>query len=109
MKTKLLVLVTTFLAMLLTTPAYSVNLRFLAFSPVRFFNDQDWALLEQTSDDLLENAPDGETREWKNPKTGHHSSMKALKIYKNSEGETCRKVQLANFAREMSGQSQWHL
>jgi len=92
-----------------TRGAHSVNLRFLAFSPVRFFNDQDWKLLEQTSDDLLANARDGESREWKNPKTGHHGSMKALRTYKNSEGETCREVQFSNFARDMSGQSRWHL
>ena len=109
MKSKWLILASAFLAILFSLPAYSVNLRFLAFSPVRFFNDQDWKLLEETSDDLLENAADGESRNWKNPKTGHHGTLKALRTYKNSEGETCREVQFANFARDMRGQSRWRL
>ena len=32
-------------------PAKSVNFRFLDFSPVRHFTDEDWRLLRETGDD----------------------------------------------------------
>ncbi len=83
-------------ATLMSGPAHSVNWRFLDYSPVRFFNDTDWALFKLTGRELLEEAPDGETRTWENPDSGNQGVMKAVTTYKSKVGLKCRQLRIRN-------------
>ena len=97
-------------AMLTTTPAHSVNWRFMDYSPVRFFTDADWALFRLTARGLLEKAPDGETRTWENPDTGNQGAIKAISTYKDDVGLKCRQVKVRNATRRgLTGEATVHV
>ena len=73
-------------------------------SAIAEMNDSDVELLQKSGRDALENARDGETREWSNPQTGVHGSITPLKTYQAYD-TTCRLVRFENFAAENSGRS----
>ena len=104
-------LVAAALALALTSaPAHSVNWRFLDYSPVRFFNDADWALFKLTGRELLEEARDGETRTWENPDSGNQGAMKAINTYKNDVGLKCRQLKIRNTSnRGLTGEATVHV
>ncbi len=90
--------------LLTATPAESVNFRFLDFSPVRHFTDEDWRLLRETGDDVLENKPDGTMATWKNPKSGASGTVRAVGTTTEEDGTVCRSLRIENRARGTQGQ-----
>jgi len=92
------------LASLASTGAEALNLRWLNYSPVRYYNDEDWSIYSATVQEALNAEPDGKSREWKNPKTGANGKVTPLKTY-NTPKRTCRKVSLFNSIRGLTGQS----
>ncbi|MCG6898359.1 MAG: hypothetical protein LJE60_14815 [Thiocapsa sp.] len=92
------------LAVLGATPAHAVNLRWLEYSPVRYFSDEDWELARAAADDALQNRPDGEAVEWHNPKTGYSGRSTPIRSLERG-GKPCRELELENRARSMSGRS----
>ena len=72
------------------------NMLWLDVSPVRFFNDRDWQLWNETADEVLE-APDGTTLEWNNPESGNSGRMTARSSYQ-MDGHKCRLVRVENRA-----------
>ncbi len=91
-------------ALLVTAiPAHSVNFRFLDFSPVRHFTDEDWRLLREAGDDVIENKPDGAQTSLKNPRSGASGTITAISTTKEPDGTVCRVVRVENRARGASG------
>ena len=68
----------------------SPNLRWLQYSPVGFFTDQDWNFLKDS-------AKDGETIEWSNPASNRHGSVTPLSTRQSSD-RTCRDLKIVNHA-----------
>jgi surface antigen len=92
-------------ALLTGTPAVgwsNSGLLWLHDSPVRYFNDADWEMARETVRAALNEAADGETREWSNEKTGHHGSA-TPKSTSDETGVTCRDLQIRNHANRMDG------
>ena len=65
---------------------------------------------ETTARELLEQAPDGETRTWENPDSGNQGAMKAVKTYKNDVGLKCRQLRIRNTSsRGLTGEATVHV
>jgi surface antigen len=93
------------LALLLAVPATgwsSSGLLWMHNSPVRYFNDADWELARANLHAALDEAADGEKREWSNPDTGNHGSA-TPGPRTEADGMTCRDVQIRNFAKRLDG------
>lgn len=92
--------------LLLLVPVVSgaVNLRWLEYSPVRYFSDEDWELARGAADEALQNRADGEAAEWHNPRTGH-SGRAVPRRSLEREGRPCRELAVENQARGMFGRS----
>ncbi len=88
----------------MVTDAQALNLRWLNYSPVRYYNDEDWSIYSSAVQDALNNQPDGTTLEWENPKTGAAGKVTPIKTYKTSK-RTCRKVKIFNSIKGLTGQS----
>lgn len=84
---------------LATTPALvlALDLTFLDQAPIRFMNDADIDLMEATVTEVLDQAADGETRNWSNDDTGHSGSVKAVKSFTEDDLD-CRRVEITNLA-----------
>ncbi len=99
-----LTLTTLLLASLFSTGAQALNLRWLNYSPVRYYSEEDWSIYKSTAKEALDNQPDGKTLEWSNPKTGAHGKITLLKTVK-AEDRLCRKVRFFNSIKGLSGES----
>jgi surface antigen len=80
----------------------SANLRWLNYSPVRYFTDQDWALARSAAKNALDSAKDGETVEWNNPDSGAHGSLTPVSSTQRN-GKTCRDLEIRNHANRLDG------
>ncbi|MDJ0893403.1 MAG: RT0821/Lpp0805 family surface protein [Gammaproteobacteria bacterium] len=109
MKTRTACMAAILAAQLAGAPSYAVDWRLLDYSPVRSFNDADWALYKLTGRELLDKGADGETRTWENPDSGSHGALKAVRTYKNLVGLTCRQVKVMNATRSMKGETTVHV
>ena len=85
-------------------PVHSVNFRFLDFSPVRHFGDEDWRLFREAGDDVIENKPDGARTSWENPRSGASGTITAVRTTKEADGTVCRLLRVENRAGGVSGQ-----
>jgi surface antigen len=47
-----------------------------------YYQGDDTKIIMQVGADMLRNAPDGETRPWSNPQTGHHGDIMVLRRYR---------------------------
>ncbi|MDH3451140.1 MAG: RT0821/Lpp0805 family surface protein [Gammaproteobacteria bacterium] len=77
--------------------ALAGNYSFLDEAPAKHFTDQDIQLLTDAVNDALENSADGNITAWRNPETDASGKLKPLETYQ-SEGITCRRLQIANKA-----------
>lgn len=84
--------------------AGAVNLRWLEYSPVRYFSDRDWELARGAADEALRNRADGEPVQWHNPDTGHSGRSVPLRSMERGS-KPCRELAVENEARGMSGRS----
>jgi surface antigen len=47
-----------------------------------YYQGDDTKIIMQVGADMLRNAPDGETRPWSNPQTGHHGDIMVIRSYR---------------------------
>jgi surface antigen len=47
-----------------------------------YYQGDDTKIIMQVGADMLRNAPDGETRPWSNPQTGHHGDITVIRSYR---------------------------
>jgi surface antigen len=93
-------------ALLSSPPVLAVNWNRLKYSPVADFTDRDFELLRKAGREALDASSDGDTREWRNPETGAHGTVKPLSTYE-AEGATCRRVEIFNAGSGSSGTSRF--
>lgn len=84
--------------------AHAQNIRFLEYSPIRYFTDQDWGMARAAAKQALEADEEGAPVTWSNPETGNSGSSTALEGLER-EGRQCRRLKIENLARGLSGQS----
>src|SRR4051794_11888540 len=53
------------------------------------YQGDDTKIIAQIGGDMLRNAPDGESRPWSNPQTGHSGTITVIRSYKRG-GMPCR-------------------
>jgi hypothetical protein len=93
-----------FLAMMsFSIPALSVNFGFLYDSPVQYFNNVDWQMLDNAAEEALDHYPNGRIATWENPKTHNGGYVQPLTQTKQ-EGMPCRKLKIYIRAHERSDQ-----
>jgi hypothetical protein len=86
-----------FVLMVISLPAYSLNLSFLIGTAAQHFNKQDRQMFDATLSSALDKAPNGKTVEWKNTATQNGGYFLPLStVTKN--GLTCRNVRIVNFS-----------
>jgi hypothetical protein len=93
----------TSLLLCISYPALSIQLNFMSDSPVRYFNDQDWKLVDITTDEALNNAPIGKKITWDNPKSGSHGYAQSLDSIKKNN-LICKNLKIFNYAKQRSDQ-----
>jgi surface antigen len=86
-----------------TGPAYAVAnvgtwTSIFRGTPAELFTDDDWAAFKASLNDALNEAKDGETRNWGNPATGAGGEITILKTVVRSNSD-CREVKIANQAK----------
>jgi surface antigen len=89
------------LAALLALAAQAASLGWMKGETARYFTDRDWELVGQALQATLDGAPDGETREWSNEKSGAHGSMTPLST-ETRDDVTCRRLRLESVAKGSS-------
>ncbi len=82
--------------------AYSSQLRWLTYSPVRYFTDQDWEIAKSTARTALNEGKDGVTSFWENPESKNHGALTPLSTTMK-DGTTCRNLKIENHANGSSG------
>jgi surface antigen len=87
--------------LLFTATAMSAGLGWLRGGPASFFTDRDWDLVRETLDATLDQAADGEAREWSNDQSGAGGKMTVLLTETHAE-VTCRKLRIEGHARGAS-------
>jgi surface antigen len=95
-------LATAGLCFVLVGSAVATDLRWLNYSPVRFFTDQDWELALAAGRTALGEAEDGVTIEWRNPNSGNHGSLTPLSTAEKN-GTQCRDLRIVNHANRTNG------
>lgn len=83
--------------MLSAGAASASNYSFLNDAPAKHFTEQDMELFSAAVNDALDNSADGKVTAWRNPETNASGKLKLLKTYQ-SQGNTCRRLQIANQA-----------
>lgn len=78
------------------------NWQWMRDTAVRSFDEQDWALLENTVQQMLDQGADGDSQEWQNPETGNAGSVQVLDTRDTDEG-ICRNVLITNTAKQKAG------
>jgi hypothetical protein len=68
--------------------AYAFNRRSLEYSPIQYFTDEDWRLLEQAVDQALGDSRKGDKHTWNNPDSGNSGSVTNLG-FSGEEGREC--------------------
>ena len=98
---RLSVLVLSLVMVALPMTVSAANMRFLQFSPSAYFTDQDWDLLKDTVQKLLDNHKVGESLTWKNDKSGNHGKLTLLGTFSDF-GTTCHQVEVRSITAEVS-------
>ncbi len=84
------------------TSTHALNLKWLEFSPVKYFTEKDWELLRQAARTALEDKADGESVKWRNEESGHYGSMTPISRLQ-VDGRPCRDLVIRNFAGGVNG------
>ena len=77
--------------------AKSANLRFLDYSPARYFTDKDWEMGKVKAREALDNGEDGVTVSWDNPdskNSGQYTPMDTTTV----DGKACRSLRIEHGA-----------
>ena len=83
-------------------PARPIDLSFMDQAPVRFLSDADTDLLNQTSELVLNEAKDGESRTWQGKESGSSGTITAVKSFEE-KGHACRRIRVLTLARKATG------
>lgn len=89
------------LVALLALAAQAASLGWMKGETARYFTDRDWELVGETLQATLDGAPDGETREWSNGKSGARGAMTPLST-ETRDDVTCRRLRVESMARGSS-------
>jgi surface antigen len=89
-------------------PALAVNILFTDEMPIAHMTAEDIRILETDLFATLDNAPDGETRHWENPKTQAHGDLTPRSTFTDA-GLRCRMIQIENSAAGRSNRSTFTL
>ena len=79
------------------------NLGFLRDSPAARFDAEDWKLLREAVQDVLDSEEDATTKTWKNEATGNHGSVTLVNSYRTADGRECRRLRMDNSADGLTG------
>lgn len=82
------------------TVSATSGLRFLEYSPARYFTEQDWELARQTTRKALDEVADGDSVSWENPETGHGGTLTPLSS-SEKDGNRCRVLRVENHANKL--------
>jgi hypothetical protein len=93
---------------LVSAPAEAVNWRWLKYSPVESFTQQDWELLRGAARTALNEGKDGDTVNWDNPESGNAGYAQVLTTERGNGG-TCRMLQLFNESGGTQGSTRLRL
>ena len=66
------------------------------------FAEQDWELLQETINQTLDNAADGDSNQWSNAETGNSGNVQVLDTRKTDTG-TCRNLVISNSSKPENG------
>lgn len=91
---------------LFPSAAIAGNLNFLKDAPMAHMTAEDTELLRNSIQQVLNEADDGQTQEWKNPATGHGGSLSPVKTYSAYKTQ-CRTLKIVNQAGGETGNSQF--
>ena len=89
------------LVALLALAAQAASLGWMKGETARYFTDRDWELVGQALQSALDDAQDGETREWSNEKSGARGSMTPLSTEVRDD-VTCRRLRVESVAKGSS-------
>ena len=79
--------------------AFALDLTFLDQAPIRFMSDAEIDMMEAKVIEVLDQAADGETRDWRSDDSGNSGSVTAVKSF--SEGDlACRRIEIVNRAAQ---------
>jgi hypothetical protein len=84
--------------------AHAFNMRWLEYSPVQYFTDEDWRLLKQTVHEALRESRRGDKLTWNNPDSGNSGSVTNLGS-SGTEGRECTRLGIHNTTGKLSGTS----
>ncbi len=99
MKHRLIILTIT---ALLSSAATAQNIGFLSKGPIAYLSDEERTLLSETLNQALENAADGESVTWENPKSGHNGRIEILDTHEDYD-TTCRTIRTHTSAAGREG------
>lgn len=83
---------------------YASNYSFLNYSPVFYFTDQDWQIMDSTLKNVLNNGRTNAKVEWRNPATGAHGYFIPVSS-SGKKGKNCRYINIFNEAKNVTGQA----
>ena len=89
------------LAAMVALAAQGASLGWMKGETAAFFTDRDWELVGATLAVALEQATDGETRQWSNDRSGAHGRMTPLSTEARGDA-TCRKLRVESTAKGSS-------
>lgn len=88
--------------LILAQSAYGYNLRSLKYSPVSYFNEQDWDMAKEAARKALNESKTGDTVSWSNPDSGNSGELKVIDV-SEQKGQSCKTLQIINRARNLEG------
>ena len=97
------------IGILLPSLSTAQNFGFLKDAAVSNFDDKDVAMLMQNADDTLNDEQAQAMHEWKNSASGNSGKAEVLKVFKNSAGKQCKRLQLSHLSRNgVTGRSAYN-
>jgi surface antigen len=97
-KSKTYLITTAILLVFFVQMAGAYNLRFLNFSPVRHFTEQDWQLATAAVRQALNETQDGETVSWDNPQSKSFGTITPVMTESQNGGNRSRGIDHAFFS-----------
>ena len=88
-------------------PALAQNVLFMKDAPYAHFTEDDHAIFNETLNDTLSHAAEGEIRKWSNPKTRANGEMTPLKSFER-DGRSCRTLSIKNKAKGLTGSAKYN-
>lgn len=83
------------LAMAVPALVPALDLTFLDQAPIRFMSDGDIDRMEATVLEALDDAADGESRDWQGEESGHSGTVTAVRSFTEKD-LACRRVEIVN-------------